>query len=778
MSIKKKVAITLISLSLSILTVYLSINTIYTRNKIADIIINNYKAILTKQFEYIEYLLENTIEAIERIAYNKNTITKIGKENEYKELQYYLNSIMSERQEFEEIQLIDTSGKVLLSTNIYSYNKKNSSIYNKIKNTMDIHIYDATIIHQKKIKIKTITQPISYPIYENINETGNITGFILAFINLNILDDSFSMVDIGKGGEAYLLDNNGRILCSSSDYEYKSNKGNFSDYYITNKFNQSSMGYKKINPETSQLISSVKKCLQTFRAGHDIYYNHQGKKVIGVWKWYSYLKWILLIEMDTKEAFLSIYKTTIVYAIISIFFIIITFFISYILSSSINKSLSTFMNSFLQGASGDLSTRYPLAEPDMSTVEMITNMEKSKETNNKYNKYDKSKGLCFFEIGTMAQTNGEEIACKFLIEKTCNSCKVCKIYKSIIKNEMDDVGSWFNMFMQKTENVIKMIINMTQMLFSSSNELTTTTSQFKEDANSQSLTAKTVMTTVEHLSTGFDNISQKTSNQHQSLEVMIGRVNELSHIIKQMGDQIRDTQDKTNKFSSSAIDGKKSLRHMNLSMKKVGKSSTKMINVIRIIDEISDQINLLSLNATIEAARAGESGLGFAVVADEISQLADQTATSLKEIDSLIKINTDEITKGMENVKGTVSTIAEIIEGFNSINAMMNNISDFMKKQVETNSSVNIEMHNVKNTSDEIMHATQEQKSASDEIVNSMSHINKLSDQYAASSQDLSVDAEKFQTLAHLLDKSTIFFRKEKKQKGTPPPDASLPVEE
>jgi methyl-accepting chemotaxis protein len=103
-------------------------------------------------------------------------------------------------------------------------------------------------------------------------------------------------------------------------------------------------------------------------------------------------------------------------------------------------------------------------------------------------------------------------------------------------------------------------------------------------------------------------------------------------------------------------------------MKKIGASSGEMTGIVEIINSISDQINLLSLNAAIEAARAGDAGRGFAVVADAISKLADQTATSIKDIDGLIRANTEEIERGISNARTTIETISGIIEGVESIN--------------------------------------------------------------------------------------------------------------
>ena len=108
-------------------------------------------------------------------------------------------------------------------------------------------------------------------------------------------------------------------------------------------------------------------------------------------------------------------------------------------------------------------------------------------------------------------------------------------------------------------------------------------------------------------------------------------------------------------------------------MLQLGENSQKIGGIIDIIDEISDQTNLLSLNAAIEAAGAGEAGKRFSIVANEVRRLADRTADATNQVKVLI-------THIQQSTNSTIMLTEEGTKGVDAANALVANISETLEK--------------------------------------------------------------------------------------------------
>jgi methyl-accepting chemotaxis protein len=329
-----------------------------------------------------------------------------------------------------------------------------------------------------------------------------------------------------------------------------------------------------------------------------------------------------------------------------------------------------------------------------------------------------------------------------------------------IKNdEFGSLSQNINTLTTKINAVLAKVQNATDELNNSSHEMSSTSEAFAENAQGQSATTEELTATVEQISAGMEQITVNAKNQNDSLNNLIGTIKVLSDSITEFDHIIEGSIQKTESISNEARSGEISLKEMNESMARILESSNAMTNIVKMISDISDQINLLSLNAAIEAARAGESGRGFAVVADEVSKLAEQTASSIKEIDTLIKKTSSEINGGMEKTRISIQITGGIIEGVSQIADMINGISENMKGQISTNRDINAGISNVLNLSDQITVATEEQKIAAIEITKSITNMNEMAQNNAAGAEELAGNSVSMTKLAAKLKEEIFYFK-------------------
>ncbi|MBN2041614.1 MAG: methyl-accepting chemotaxis protein [Spirochaetes bacterium] len=331
--------------------------------------------------------------------------------------------------------------------------------------------------------------------------------------------------------------------------------------------------------------------------------------------------------------------------------------------------------------------------------------------------------------------------------------------KSNVNDEISSLGQMFNNFIQKVKEVIQEVVDVSGDLSVSSEELSATTTIFSENSQNQAASSEEITATMEEVSAGINNVSNNAQYQYEKLNEVISHVDELSKIINSTAEQVSEAQKQSEQITEEAKTGNESLNLMNESMTEITNSSEEVSDIIEIIVGISNKINLLSLNAAIEAARAGDAGRGFAVVSDEISKLADQTAASINNIAALIEKNNTEIESGMKNVTSTISSITKIIKGVELIDTMMNTIITNVKKQQSTNDLVNASIYELKDRSDEVTRATEEQGVASGEIMKSISNINDIIQTGASGAEEISANVDKLSQMAENLRNKISFFK-------------------
>lgn len=285
-------------------------------------------------------------------------------------------------------------------------------------------------------------------------------------------------------------------------------------------------------------------------------------------------------------------------------------------------------------------------------------------------------------------------------------------------DEIADLGNGINLFMDKLQQILKMIIENTNHMENVVREVGESVATSNDSATDLSAMTEELSATMQDVGHSVSVINNNTENVRGDVEMIAhksGEINEFSKEMKANADKMesdaRNNMDKTNETIGIILEG----------LGKAIEDSHSVGQVTSLTDEIlniSSQTNLLALNASIEAARAGEAGKGFAVVADEIRGLADssrETANRIQQINSVV-------VAAVNNLSGNANELVGYIQ-----NAILPEFEAFVESGVKYRDNASY----IENAMQEFTAKTDMLKKNIDEIALSISAITTAVDEGA-----------------------------------------------
>ncbi|MBV6324779.1 methyl-accepting chemotaxis protein [Duganella violaceipulchra] len=257
-----------------------------------------------------------------------------------------------------------------------------------------------------------------------------------------------------------------------------------------------------------------------------------------------------------------------------------------------------------------------------------------------------------------------------------------------------------------------------------------------------------ISTASQEIASGNADLSARTESQASSLEETASSMEELTSTVKQNADNARQANQLAVTASSVAEKGGAVVSQVVETMGSIKASSSKIVDIIGVIDGIAFQTNILALNAAVEAARAGEQGRGFAVVASEVRNLAQRSAGAAKEIKELIGDSVNKVDAGSKLVDEAGQTMGLIVTSIRQVADIMG----------------------------EITAATQEQSNGIEEVNQAITQMDEMTQQNAALVEQAAAAAESMQEQAEMLAQAVSIFKLNQDDARRPAARAAVPA--
>ncbi|MDH0090328.1 methyl-accepting chemotaxis protein [Achromobacter mucicolens] len=193
--------------------------------------------------------------------------------------------------------------------------------------------------------------------------------------------------------------------------------------------------------------------------------------------------------------------------------------------------------------------------------------------------------------------------------------------------------------------------------------------------------AESVAAASAQIAAGNNDLSSRTENQASALEETAASMEQLGTAVRQNADNAQAANRLAIAASDVAQKGGQVVAEVVTTMNGIRDGSSKISDIISVIDGIAFQTNILALNAAVEAARAGEQGKGFAVVAGEVRSLAKRCADAAKEIKQLISASVQQVADGTVLVDHAGATMSEVVDSIRHVTSIMAEISNASAEQ-------------------------------------------------------------------------------------------------
>ncbi|MCQ5125726.1 methyl-accepting chemotaxis protein [Blautia producta] len=220
----------------------------------------------------------------------------------------------------------------------------------------------------------------------------------------------------------------------------------------------------------------------------------------------------------------------------------------------------------------------------------------------------------------------------------------------------------------------------------------------------------------EQVSEGAQSLAQGASEQAGTVEELAASIHEISRKVNSNADHSDTANEKAAAVGMEAVESDRRMHEMLKAMKEIQESSHKIGSILKVIEDIAFQTNILSLNAAVEAARAGDAGKGFSVVAGEVRNLAAKSSEAAKTTGALIDSSLDIVENGVQIADETAMSLQNVKEGAGEVADALAEITKASSEQADSVAHITRAISQISNVTQGNSATAEESAAASEEL--------------------------------------------------------------
>ena len=242
--------------------------------------------------------------------------------------------------------------------------------------------------------------------------------------------------------------------------------------------------------------------------------------------------------------------------------------------------------------------------------------------------------------------------------------------------------------------------------------------------------ARRVTAGSDQVSAGAQHLAQGAMQQASSIEQLAATITEITQQIKDTAEFSEGSREDTLRIQKEAAKSNEDMQELLKAMGDISENSAQISKIVKTIEDIAFQTNILSLNAAVEAARAGVAGKGFAVVADEVRNLASKSADASKSTAALIENSLSAVQRGREITDKTAESLTRVIADINKVAESITHIAQEAMTQANSVGQISIGVDQISGVVQTTSATSQEGAASSEELSSQAQVLKHLMSQF------------------------------------------------